>query len=276
MRIGLLAAAAVTVGASAATPSSVLAVYATQDVLDERVVAPFLRELQVAVARDNREAVAARVQYPLIVFAAGMRIPIVDAASLIQTYDVVFSPALKAVIAEASLPTRGRTAPKYPVAVVADAVIVGDEVIRIQPVGGALKVTGIKVPLAPPSALVPAPATPAPSRGAATSREPRRLSLRVGQARLSGALAPGARDAYVVSVMKNQLLEVRIDGVSGRAIVARIVNSKNREPLDARARDGVRTWTGRVPEDTDYRIDVVRLAPAGEPRLPYVIVISLR
>ena len=276
MRIGLLAAA-VAVGAWAAMPPSAgAAVHATQDVLDERLVAPFLRELQVAVARDNREAVAARVQYPLIVFAAGMRIPIVDAASLIQTYDVVFSPALKAVIAEASLPTRGRTAPKYPVAVVADAVIVGDEVIRIQPVGGALKVTGIKVPLAPPSALAPAPATPAPSRGAATSREPRRLSLRVGQARLSGALAPGARDAYVVSVMKNQLLEVRIDGVSGRAIVARIVNSKNREPLDARARDGVRTWTGRVPEDTDYRIDVVRLAPAGEPRLPYVIVISLR
>ena len=273
MSIGLVAAAAVAVGAWDAMPSSAgAAVHATQDVLDERLVAPFLRELQRAVARDDREAVAAKVQYPLIVFATGMRIPIADAASLIQTYDVVFSPALKAVVAEASLPTRGRTVPKYPVAVVADAVIVGDEVIRIQPVGGTLKVTGVKVPLAPPSALAPA----APSRGAAVSREPRRLGLRVGQTRLSGALAPGARDAYVVSVMKNQLLEVRIDGVSGRAIVARIVNSKNREPLDARARDGVRTWTGRVPEDADYRIDVVRLAPAGEPRLPYVIVISLR
>jgi hypothetical protein len=87
---------------------------------------------------------------------------------------------------------------------------------------------------------------------------------------------PGARDAYVVSVKKNQLLEVRIDGVSRRDIVARIINAKNRAPLDARTRDGVRSWTGRVPEDADYHIDVVRLAPAGEPRLPYVIVISMR
>src|SRR6266550_6899591 len=151
-RTGLIAAAAVAVGASAATPSSTLrvVVYATQDVLDERLVAPFLRELQRAVARDDREAVAARAQYPLIVFAAGIRIPIVDAAALIQTYDVVFSPALKAVLAEASLPARGRTAPQYPVTVTAGGVSVGDDVIRMQLVGGALKVTRIRVPLAPP------------------------------------------------------------------------------------------------------------------------------
>jgi hypothetical protein len=241
-------------------------------VLDERLVAPFLRELQRAVTRDDREAVAGKVQYPLIVFAAGIRIPLADAAALVQTYDVIFSPALKAVITEASLPTRGRTVPKYPVSVVADGVIVGNEVIRIQLVGGALKVTGIKVPLAPPSD----PVTAAPSRATASRREPRRLRLEVGQARLSGALAPGARDAYVVSVKRNQLLEVRIDGVRGRDIVTRIVNANNRAPLDTRARDGVRTWTGRVPEDADYLIDVVRLAPAGEPRLPYVVVISMR
>src|SRR5438128_432851 len=45
--------------------------------------------------------------------------------------------------------------------------------------------------------------------------------------------------------------------------------------VDARARDGVRTWIGRLPDDGDYRIDVVRLA-AGATELPYVFVISMR
>ena len=275
MRIGLIGAVAVAIGAPGTRPPPAFPVlHATQQALDERLVAPFLRQLQRAVARDDRQAVAERIQYPLIVFAGGVRIPIADAAALVQTYDVVFSPALKAVLAQASLLTRGRTAPKYPVTVAAGVVFIGD-VIHIQLVGGALKVTRISAPLEAPSAAV----TDLPSvqsRGAGNSREPRRLTLQVGQTRLSGALAPGARDAYVVSAMKNQLLEVRIDGVSGRDIVARIVNTKSRAPLDARARDGVRTWSGRVPEEADYRIDVVRLAPAGEPRLPYVIVVSMR
>jgi hypothetical protein len=58
----------------------------------------FLRDLQRAVARDDRAAVSALVQYPLTVFAGGIRIPIVDAEALRQNYDVVFSPALKTLI----------------------------------------------------------------------------------------------------------------------------------------------------------------------------------
>jgi len=50
----------------------------------------------------------------------------------------------------------------------------------------------------------------------------------------------------------------------------------NRAPIDSRAHDGVRTWIGRVPENGDYRIDVVRLATGGDPRLPYVMVVSMR
>jgi hypothetical protein len=47
-------------------------------------------------------------------------------------------------------------------------------------------------------------------------------------------------------------------------------------PLDSRARDGARTWIGRIPDDGDYRIDVVRLAAAGASLLPYVLAISGR
>jgi hypothetical protein len=157
------------------------------------------------------------------------------------------------------------------VTIAGDKVVVGDDLMWIQQVGGAFKITRVSPPSAAPSAA--APGTPSSS---AASRGPRRLALQVGQVQLSGALAQGARDAYVVSASKNQLLEVRINGVSGRDIVARIVNAKSRAPLDARAGDGVRTWSGRVPDEADYRIDVVRLATGGVPRLPYVIVISMR
>ena len=75
---------------------------------------------------------------------------------------------------------------------------------------------------------------------------------------------------------RNRLLEVRITGVSGRDIVARISSVKSRAPLDARAQDGVRTWIGRIPEDGDYRLEVVRLAAGGAPRLDYLMTVSLR
>jgi len=38
----------------------------------------------------------------------------------------------------------------------------------------------------------------------------------------------------------------------------------------------VRTWIGRLPQDGDYRIDVVRLATAGDSLLPYVMVVSMQ
>src|SRR5882724_8349997 len=157
MRVGFIAAASVVIGAPgacahfsntfvAAPPSALPIVHTPQEVLDERLVTRFLRELQRAVAQDDRQAVAVQVQYPHIVLAGGIRIPIADAAALIQTYDLVFSPALKAVLAQASLAVRGRAAPKHPVIIAGDLVSV-DQVIDIRLVDGALKVTGISAPL---------------------------------------------------------------------------------------------------------------------------------
>ena len=239
-------------------------------VLDDRLVALFLRELQRDVARDDRAAISALIQYPLTVFAGGVRIPISDAATLLQNYDVVFSPALKTLISQATMPARGRSASAPSVTVTADIVTIGVDTVRIEPVGGALKITRITVPLAASSAGTAAGVT------RSAGREPQRLVLGVGQIQRAGALARGERDAYLLSATKNQLLEVRINGVSRRDIVSRIISIKSGAPIDSRAHDGVRTWIGRIPEDGDYRIDVVRLAPGGAPRLPYVIVVSMR
>ena len=238
--------------------------------VDDRLAAMFLRELQRDVARDDRAAVSALIQYPLIVFAGGVRIPITDAAALVQNYDVVFSPALKTLISRAATPARGRSVPSATVIVTADVITIGVDAVRIEPVGGELKITRITVPLAGSSVGSAAGV----SRGG--GRDPQRLVLSVGQIQRAGALARGERDAYLLSATKNQLLDVRINGVSGRDIVARIISMTNGAPIDSRARDGVRIWTGRIPEDGDYRIDVVRLAPDGASRLPYVIVVNMR
>ena len=82
-------------------------VAAQQPVVDDCSAAMLLRELQRSVARDDRAAVSALIQYPLTVFAGGVRIPMLDAASLVQSYDVVFSPALKTLISQAAMPARG-------------------------------------------------------------------------------------------------------------------------------------------------------------------------
>jgi len=226
-----------------------VAASAQQPALDDRQTAAFLREVQRDVARDDRRALSALVQYPLTVSAGGVRIPIRDADALLQNYDIIFTPAMKATIAHATS--------------------LNDlNVLRIEQVGGALKIAGMTVPVGEAS---PGPA--GAKRPAA--REPQRLFLDVGRIQRAGVLARGERDTFVLSARKNQLLELRITGVSGRDIVVRLANARTGAPIDARARDGVRTWIGRLPEDGDYRIDIVRLA-AGATDLPYVFVISMR
>ena len=237
--------------------------------VDERSAAMFVGELQRAVARDDRAGVAALIRYPLTVQAGGIRIPMADTAALVQSYDLVFSPALKAMIAEAAIPARGRSAPRTAVVVTADLITIGSDAVRIEPVDGRLRITRIAMPVA----------TSSLEGGVGAGRRdraPERLLLDVGQIKRAGALAKGERDVYLLPAKKNRLLEVRITGVSGRDIVARIVRVTGAAPVDQRARDGVRTWIGRLPDDGDYRIEVVRLAPGGASRLPYVMVVSMQ
>jgi hypothetical protein len=234
---------------------------------DERAVTTFLTELRRAVSADDRPAVASLVQFPLVVLAGDLRIPIANRAALLQSYDVVFSPALKQTIARAALPAAGRPAPAVPVTISETLVTIGSDLIRVETMDGALRIVRVREPLTPVAA--------GSKSVVREDREPQHLTLRIGRTQLSGALGPNARTAYVVTATKNQLIDARITGVTGRDIVVRVIDLKTHEPVDARAKDGVRTWTGRVPDDGDYEIDVVRLAP-GEPRLSYLLTLSMR
>ena len=240
--------------------------------LDERVVAAFVRDLHGHLARDDRAAVAARVRYPLTVFARGVRVPLPDAAALIDRYDAVFSPALKELVAAAALPRERRESAGGSIVVGRRSATIAGALL-VEPSDGTLKITGITMPLEQPAAEARSRSASATPRGA---RRQERLAPVGRPVQRSGALGRGEQHTYVLRAKKNQLLDVRITNVSRRDIVARIVHAKTGAPLDPQTRDGVRTWVGRIPEDGDYRIDVVRLAAGGEQWLPYLISVRLR
>jgi hypothetical protein len=209
-----------------------------------------LTQLQRAIGRNDRQAVAALIQYPMIVTTAGVRISIRDAASLVESYDAVFTPDLEAAIRNGSA--------------------IRDQLIHITSVQGVVKIASISTPS--PSRTDTA-ATPPP----ATRRGPRRVTFSMVEvAQLSGSLSPGRSDAFVVYVEKGRLLEARIDRVAGRDIVLKVLDAKTGKPLDTKAAAGARVWIGRVPESADYRIDVTRLAEKGGQLLPYVLVVRRR
>src|SRR5689334_4825253 len=133
--------------------------------LDRQAVVQFVRDLHDKISRDDRQAVAARVRYPLTVFAGGVRIPIADAAALVTSYDIVITPALKALVASAAAPGGALTT-------TSEYATIGADAVRIERVNGALTITRITVPLgavAVPGRLPPAGATPTSSARRRTS-----------------------------------------------------------------------------------------------------------
>ena len=242
--------------------------------LDQRLAASFVLELQRGLARDDRAAVAALIAYPITVFAGGVRIPIRDAAFLLENYHLIFPSNLKDIVTQARI-ADGGFAGRYPIVLRPGALSIANDVIEAQSIEGTLKITRITIPLSPAgeetAATVPRSETSKP-------RGPRRIVFGRGlrSAQVSGALAPGGRESYIFSAAKDQWVEVRIDRAPGRAIIARIVDQKRRVGLDARASAGARIWTGRMPASGDYRIEVERVIPTGTPALPYDLVVTMR
>ena len=232
---------------------------------DDRATDAFVKALRQAVARDDRAAVARLIDFPITVFVGSLRMPIENAAALAERYDLVFTSELKAALA------RERPASTE------DGFVIGGVTVRSTASG--LKIA--KIVVSPPS-MIPAPPT-APARSAPPRRptneasRPRRIIVRGGgsPAEVAGIVERGATQSYVVWVPTNQLLQVRIDGVRGRDVVAHVRDAKNGAPLDARAHDGVRSWSGRVPATGDYRIDVSS-TPSATDSVGYRLVVTVR
>jgi hypothetical protein len=267
----LLVAAGLTAGVHAGAGQSPAGVASA---IDRRLAASFVLELQRGLARDDRAAVAALIAYPITVFAGGVRIPIRDAAFLLENYNLILPANLRDIVTQARI-ADGGSAARYPIALRPGALSIADDVIEAQSIEGTFKITRITIPLSLPGED---PAATVPRSETSRPRAPRRIVFERGvrSARVSGALAPGGRESYIFSAAKDQWVEVRVERVHGRAILARIVDQKRRAGLDARARAGARIWTGRMPASGEYRVEVERVVPTGTPALPYDLVVTLR
>jgi len=224
---------------------------------DARSLDRFLADLQAAADHHDRRAVAGMVHYPLKVLASGWVIPVNDRATFVTLFDAFFTEEIRDLIADAAARPRPAKVP--------DVVSLGNGAIRIMRIDGRFRIIGMMVP--PSSGKV---------RGA--RRGTTVVSFPKGQNTMgySGTLAKSEHESYVVRAARNELLEVRVNGVRGRDIVAHIFEESTKTPVDARAADGTRVWTGRVPAAGDYRIDVVRAAPAGDAVLTYTLTVSVR
>src|SRR3954466_4534942 len=142
----------------------VATVFATALLLAATSAEALLAELQRAIARDDRQAVAALIRYPITVATMGVRIPIRDAAALVQSYEAVFTPELKAAIADRSAVRSG--------------------LIQIVPVEGVFKVSELRPPVTGRAAPAASAATAKPQAG------PRRLTFAAVQqiAQFSGTV----------------------------------------------------------------------------------------
>jgi hypothetical protein len=217
----------------------------------------FLDALQTASDRNDRAAIAAMVQYPIRVVISGWIIPIADRTTFVTSFDAFFTEEIKDLIAEAAT-THRAVKP-------AEVISLGHGALRAMRVNGRFKIIGIAPP--PPSRKV---------RGA--RRGTTGVNFRTGEssAAFTGTLAAGEHERYVVHASRNELLEVRVDRVRGRDIVARVFDAATKTPVDASGKEGARVWTGRLPVTGDYLIDVLRTAPAGDAVLTYWLTINLR
>jgi hypothetical protein len=215
-------------------------------------LAQFVASLQQAVARNDRNAVAGMVRYPIEVQAGGLLIPVADTSSFVKIYDSVMGPPTRQAVTGAKV-----AADAKPPVTLGGAVTVGA-------VQNGFKVTGIKVPVG------------------ATSKPPgevieRQLTFRVGQpTQVSGSLAADGTDRFILYAARGAYLDVRLSGVPFGSVLVRLLEAGSGKPVDARADAGTRAWTGRVSAEGNYRIEVVRQPDSGKEPLIYTMAVSMK
>jgi hypothetical protein len=225
-------------------------------------MAQFLSALQQAVSRNDRQAVAGMVSYPLEVRAGTLQIPVADPAAFVKLYESLFTSGMKSVIARARVPADGQKSAS--VTTGSNGALTFEGALTIAPAGGGFKITQLTVPSSPQSS----------SPGVAVARH---LTFKVGRpTQVSGTLVPGGTDLYEFHGEQGVFVDARLSGVPGRTVLLRIVDSKTGKAVDARADAGTRVWTGRLASASQYRIEVVRQPDSGEEPLIYTLAVGLK
>jgi hypothetical protein len=226
-------------------------------------MAQFIATLQRAVSRNDRQAVAGMVSYPLEVRAGTLQIPVADSAAFVKLYESLITSGMKSVISRARVPAGGQKSAS--VTTGSNGALTFEGALTIAPAGGGFKITQLTVPPSAPQSSSP---------GVAVARH---LTFKVGTpTQVSGTLMPGGADRYEFHGEQGVFVDVRLSGVPGRTVLLHIVDSKTGKAVDARADAGTRVWTGRLPAASQYRIEVVRQPDNGTEPLIYTMAIVLK
>jgi hypothetical protein len=224
----------------------------------------FLTQLQHAVDTGDRPGVARLFRYPSTVLASGFNIPVANTQELLRMYELVFNSEMRCAIVESGIARAGAPRPKHPVSVQPDGVSLANGLVWAQKSGTQYRISRVSVPAAASYSHV---------------TEPRRVRFPPNQRGEKSIeyynwLQRDDVDSYLLAGRKGQLLQVRIEGFEGGDATVRVTEAGS--PPGTSMREAVRTWSDYLPATSDYRIEVIRLAPFCDPSFKYKVFITLR
>jgi hypothetical protein len=213
----------------------------------------FRRRLLDAFARNDRRAVAGMVRYRLDVDAGGLIVPVVNAPTLLKMWDAVFPPEVRCMIE------------RQPMTVDAGGASFGGGRMRVDRGADGLKIARLTLP---------------PGYGTGLAGKPRPVLFKWGKglATYRGRLSADNVDVYLVQARAGDLLNAQLQSISVAAATVRVVQTTGNRELAAAGPAGSearRLWAGRVPENGEYRVEVVRRGAYCDPAVNYQLKVSL-
>jgi len=226
----------------------------------------FVTRLRSALAAGDRRRAATMFRYPLRVNAPALPfpIPLDNAASTLQMYDLLFTPEMRCAIDLAQPAQDGKPLPKYPLVANGAALTIGQGLIVAERSSGVFRITRMTIIGVPDGHKIGTPVVTATID----------LRFRGMVRQVAGNLAGDAFDRYVVSLTEGVLLHAKIERFKGLDAVLRVTDLKG-QPVDAKA-DGRRTWAAVAPASGDYRVEVVRKLPYCDPPITYLLTLMVK
>ena len=210
----------------------------------------FRRAFVQALASRNAARVAALLKFPVVADVGGFKVPITSRADVGELFRIVFTPELRCEVEHKA------------VGVNAGGVTLAGGGVRAVADGGTLRITSIRVPGASGDA------PPPPSK-------PQQAWFRKGQSQFAGRLYGDGVDTYLVAARKGARFEARIEKFSGRKAAVRVSDPRGKA-IERPGAEAPRVWAGRLLEEGQYTVEVVRLAPYCEPPFTYLLTMTLR
>ena len=240
-----------------------LAVRAQSSASDVQAADAFRRRLVAAIAAGNRSQVAGFFAFPMRVTAVlPYPIPIDNRAEFLRMYPLLFTAEMRCALEHSRVAKPGQAQPPWAMRVADGVVSLANGRVLATRTPAGMRVTSLTILGAP---------------GAGSGRTTK-VGFRwgSGQTQYAGRLALSERDRYTVSARKGALLRARIERFPGRTLQLRVTLRSTQQQVRGAPSEFARTWASQLPEDGEYDVDVVRLAPYCDPPVEYLLTLALQ